>query len=103
VKKPVICLFLRCRWWAAQLREQFTCQLNARRFRNLTQRDGTITTNADVLPGCFWIKPLLSAIEKANNQLAGIQREKQSLKGFSAIAGTIETEQSLQIYLSRRL
>jgi hypothetical protein len=55
--------------------------------------DGTITTNADVLPGCFWIKPLLSAIEKANNQLAGIQREKQSLaKVFRArVTGTIET------------
>ncbi|EMC3649816.1 TPA: hypothetical protein ACQ8UN_003036 [Escherichia coli] len=36
--------------------------------------DGTITTNAlTYCQAVLWIKPLLSAIEKANNQLAGIR------------------------------
>lgn len=37
--------------------------------------DGTITTNAlTYCQAVLWIKPLLAAIEKANNQLAGIRQ-----------------------------
>lgn len=40
-----------------------------------TAGDGTITTNAlTYCQAVLWIKPLLAAIEKANNQLAGIRQ-----------------------------
>ena len=40
-----------------------------------TAGDGTITTNSlTYCQAVLWIKPLLAAIEKANNQLAGIRQ-----------------------------